>query len=202
MCLSFIIRLWLAVTCWISWHVMWCRAVCTCWCIILYYINHSIGLYQIWFDSNFGYHGLPLTRALHVCIAYPVVLELDHLLWYVASYVGFMSHIIWDCDDTSLAVIAIMACRVVSYNSSLYAMTSCWMLRGSPCALYDIVLASHCWLFVLIWLHIMWYRNVCIHCDIVCWRMAYYMNWILHIQSISLPTICNHFQMMAHHVML
>ena len=74
--------MWLAVTCWISWHVMWCRAVCTYCCIMLHYINHSIGLYQIWFDSNIGYHGLPLNRALHVCIAYPVVLELDHLLWY------------------------------------------------------------------------------------------------------------------------
>ena len=122
-------------------------------------------------------------------------------MYCVASYVGFMSHIIWYRYDTSLVVIAILACRVLSYNSSLYFMASYWMLCGPHCALYDIILAYHCWSFVLKWLHIMWSRNVCIHCDIVWWHMAYYMDWILHLQSISLPTIWDNFQMMHYNTM-
>ena len=122
------------------------------------------------------------------CIVYQMVLELDHLLWYhnvycVASYIGLVVHVVWYCYCISLVIMSWdrMACRVVSWHSFWYFMRMSWMLYGSYCALYDTILAYHCSLFILVWLNIMWSRNLCIYRDLVCWHMAYDINKIPHI---------------------
>ena len=99
------------------------------------------------FDNNIEYNGFSLTRALHVCIAYPVVLELDHLVryhnvlcrilcWiYVSYYMIWLWHII-GCHRYSGMPRPLVQFIFISYGIVLDVMwsTLCtvWYHAGIP----------------------------------------------------------------------